>query len=53
MNRNSDVPLEIISVIQAIIIMLVVAKMFLNKFKHQQVVKYSRIDMEKKEQVHG
>jgi simple sugar transport system permease protein len=49
MNRNSDVPLEIISVIQAIIIMLVVAKMFLNKFKHSQIVKYSRIELKKKE----
>jgi simple sugar transport system permease protein len=52
MNRNSDVPLEIISVIQAVIIMLVVAKMFLNKFKHQQIVKNSQVNLEKKERVH-
>lgn len=49
MNRNSDVPLEIISVIQAIIIMLVVAKMFLNKFKHKQIVKYSKQELQKEE----
>jgi simple sugar transport system permease protein len=49
MNRNSDVPLEIISVIQSVIIMLVVAKMFLNKFKHGQIVKNSRLELEKKE----
>jgi simple sugar transport system permease protein len=49
MNRNSDVPLEIISVIQSVIIMLVVAKMFLNKFKHEQIVKYSRAELQKEE----
>jgi simple sugar transport system permease protein len=49
MNRNSDVPLEIISVIQSIIIMLVVAKMFLNKFKHEQIVKYSRAELQREE----
>lgn len=42
MNRNSDVPLEIISVIQAIIIMLVVAQMFLSKYKHRMIVRYSQ-----------
>lgn len=49
MNRTSDVPYEIISIIQSAIIMLVVAKMFLNKFKHQQIVKYSRRELEQKE----
>jgi simple sugar transport system permease protein len=49
MNRNSDVPLEIISVIQSVIIMLVVAKMFLNKFKHEQIVKNSRFELQKEE----
>ena len=49
MNRTSDVPLEIISVIQSTIIMLVVAKMFLNKFKHQSIVNNSRLELEKKE----
>lgn len=49
MNRTSDVPYEIISVIQSAIIMLVVAKMFLHKLKHQQIVKYSRLELERKE----
>ncbi len=49
MNRTSDVPYEIISVIQSAIIMLVVAKMFLNNLKHKQIVKYSRMELEKKE----
>lgn len=47
MNRTSDVPYEIISVIQSAIIMLVVAKMFLNNLKHKQIVKYSKSQMEK------
>jgi simple sugar transport system permease protein len=50
MNRTSDVPLEIISVIQSAIIMLVVAKMFLNKFKHEQIVKNSRAELKKGEE---
>lgn len=49
MNRTSDVPFEIISVIQSAIIMLVVAKMFLHKYKHKQIVKYSRHELERKE----
>lgn len=51
MNRTSDVPFEIISVIQAAIIMLIVAKMFLHKFKHKQIVKYSTLELERKEAV--
>lgn len=53
MNRTSDVPYEIISVIQSIIIMLVVAKMFLNKFKHSMIVKNSKTELAKKEAVHS
>lgn len=49
MNRTSDVPYEIIAVIQSAIIMLVVAKMFLNNLKHKQIVKYSKMQLEKKE----
>lgn len=41
MNRNSDIPLEMISVIQSIIIMLVVASMFLSKFRQKFLVKLS------------
>lgn len=49
MNRTSDVPYEIISVIQSSIIMLVAAKMFLNNMKHKQIVKNSKLQMGKKE----
>lgn len=51
MNRTSDVPYEIISVIQSVIIMLVVAKMFLNGMKHKQIVKYSKERQMEKEAV--
>ena len=50
MNRTSDVPYEIISVIQSLIIMLVVAKMFLNKFKHKMIVKSSKAELAGKEE---
>ena len=36
-----------------IIIMLVVAKMFLNKFKHSMIVKNSKTELAKKEAVHS
>ena len=40
-SRTSDVPAEIVSIIQAIIIMLVGAQMFLSKIRHKQIVKAS------------
>ena len=49
MNRTSDVPMEIISVIQAGIIMLIVAKKFLNTFEYKQVVNQSKERLEEKE----
>ncbi len=38
MNLYSDVPVEFVSVIQAIVIMLVAAEMFLSKYKHKLIV---------------
>ena len=49
MNRTSDVPMEIISVIQSVIIMLVVAKMFLHKYMHRKIVEHSQSELKEKE----
>ncbi len=38
MNRVSDVPIEFVSVVQGIVIMLVAAEMFLSKYKHRLIV---------------
>ena len=40
-SRSSDVPSEIVSIIQALIIMLVGAQMFLSGIRHRQIVKAS------------
>lgn len=40
-SRTSDVPSEIVSIIQALIIMLVGAQMFLSGIRHKQIVKAS------------
>ena len=40
-SRTSDVPAEIVSIIQALIIMLVGAQMFLSGLRHKQIVKAS------------
>lgn len=39
LNRTSDLPAEIISVVQASIILLIAAQAFLSKFKHKLIVK--------------
>ncbi|AMC93277.1 hypothetical protein AOC36_04605 [Erysipelothrix larvae] len=39
LNRSSDLPAEIISVVQASIILLIAAQAFLAKFKHRLIVK--------------
>ncbi len=49
MARSSDVPSEVISVIQAIIIMLIAAKRFLAKWKHKRIVKDSQEKLAAKE----
>ena len=41
MNRSSDVPLEVISVIQAVIIMLIVANKFLGKLRNRALIRLS------------
>lgn len=40
-SRTSDVPAEIVSIIQALIIMLVGAQMFLAGTRHKQIIKAS------------
>ena len=40
-SRSSDVPSEIVSIIQALMIMLVGAQMFLSGIRHRQIVKAS------------
>lgn len=42
LNRSTDIPAEIISVVQATIILLIAAKAFLNKWKQRQIVKVSQ-----------
>lgn len=49
MARGSDVPVEIISIIQAVIIILVCAESFLSVWKHKQLVKISEKALEAKE----
>ncbi|MEW9094513.1 MAG: ABC transporter permease [Clostridiaceae bacterium] len=49
MARMTDVPSEVIAVIQAIIIMLIAANRFLAKWKHQRIVKDSQEKLAVKE----
>ncbi|WP_097026738.1 ABC transporter permease [Clostridium peptidivorans] len=49
MARMTDVPSEVISVIQAIIIILIAANRFLAKWKHKKIVKYSQEQLAVKE----
>lgn len=46
-SRTSDVPSEIVSIIQALIIMLVGAQMFLSGIRHKQIVKAASRQLEK------
>lgn len=48
-SRTSDVPSEIVSIIQALIIMLVGAQMFLSGIRHKQIVKASVRQLAKEE----
>lgn len=45
MARTSDVPVEIINIIQATIIIFVAAERFLNGWKHRRIVKASQVAM--------
>ncbi|ETA80746.1 ABC transporter permease [Youngiibacter fragilis] len=47
--RTSDVPVEFVSVIQAIVIMFIAAEMFLAGMKHRAITKESRKQLELKE----
>ncbi|KGK88815.1 ABC transporter permease [Clostridium sp. HMP27] len=49
MARMTDVPSEVISVIQAIIIILIAANRFLSKWKHKKIVKHSQEQLAVKE----
>ncbi|MEG2192581.1 MAG: ABC transporter permease [Oscillospiraceae bacterium] len=49
MNRTSDVPIEFVEVVQAIVIMLVAAEMFLSKYKHKLIVNNAKKQIDAKE----
>ena len=51
MSRMSDVPSEMVSIVQSIIIMLIIAEKFLAAWKHRVIVKNSIQPMEKMEKV--
>ncbi len=42
MNRSTDVPAEIVSVVQAIIIVLIASQAFLSKWKQNRIIKVSK-----------
>lgn len=42
MARTSDVPVEIVQVVQAVIILLIAAQLFLEKWKHRKIVAASK-----------
>lgn len=44
LNRTSDIPAEIISIVQATIILLIAAQAFLSKWKEKEIVKASNVD---------
>ena len=46
MARRTDVATEVVSIVQAAIILLVAAKMFLGKMKHKQIVRNSQKQMQ-------
>lgn len=53
MARTTDIPVELVSIIQAIIIMLVVAERFLYKQKHRMMVKATNQQMAIQEKTKG
>lgn len=42
MSRKTDVPYEIVQVVQALIIMMMAAQLFLQKWKHKKIVAATR-----------
>ena len=51
MSRRTDVAPEVVAVVQALIILLIAAKMFLNKYKHRKIVENSNQQNQMKEAV--
>lgn len=49
MNRSTDVPAEIVSIVQAVIIILIAAQAFLSKWKQRRIIKASQAYDEAKE----
>jgi ABC-type uncharacterized transport system permease subunit len=49
MSRKTDIAPEVVAIVQALIILLVAAKMFLDKYKHRLIVKNSQNQLLKKE----
>lgn len=49
MQRTSDVPIELVSIITAIIVMLIVAEKFLYKTKHKRIVAAAQKELAEKE----
>lgn len=49
MARTNDIPIELVSIIQAIIIMLVVAERFLHRLKHKKLVEAAEKQLSVKE----
>ncbi len=46
MSRTSDVPVEIVQVVQSVIILLIAAQLFLEKWKHRKIVAASKKQIE-------
>ena len=51
LNMTSSIPPEIISVIQAIVIIFIAAKRFLSSWEHKKIVQNAQIMSEKEEEV--
>ncbi len=49
MSRKTDIAPEVVAIVQALIILLVAAKMFLDKYKHRLIVKNSQKQLLQKE----
>ncbi len=49
MSRKTDIAPEVVAIVQALIILLVAAKMFLDKYKHRLIVKNSQEQLLQKE----
>ena len=50
MARTSDVPVEIVNIIQAVVIMFVAAERFLERWRHRQIVSSSQVQIAAKKE---